>query len=64
MDSVEYELTSVIENARMFSQRKQSCYSYILFLHSAGIPQQTRACSNTESTMKMALIPLNLIHLY
>ena len=39
MDSVEYELTSVIENARMFSQRKQSCYSYILFLHSAGIPQ-------------------------
>ena len=39
MDSVEYEITSVIENARMFSQRRQSCYSYIPYLHSAGIPQ-------------------------
>ena len=39
MDSVEYEITSVIENARMFSQRRQSCYSYIPYLHSAVIPQ-------------------------
>ena len=50
MDSVEYEITSVIENARMFSQRKQKCYSYIPYVHSAGIPQQTHACSNTESS--------------
>ena len=41
MDSAEFEITSVIEKASKFSQRKQSYYSNFPFLHSVGVPQQT-----------------------
>ena len=47
MDSIEFEITSVIEKARKFFQRKQNDYSNFPFLHSAGIPQQTHTYSDT-----------------
>ena len=50
MDFVEFEITSVIEKARNFSQRKKSHYSNFPFLHSAGAPQQTHTYSNTGSS--------------
>ena len=50
MNSVEFEITSVIEKARKFSQRKQSHYSNFQFLHSAGVDQQTHTYSNTGSS--------------
>ena len=50
MDSVDFEITSVIEKAKKFSQRKQSHYSNFLFLHSTGVPQQTYTYSQTGSS--------------
>ena len=47
MDSTEFEITSVIEKARKFFQRKQNDCSNFPFLHSAGIPQQTHTYSDT-----------------
>ena len=46
MDSIEFEITSVIEKARKFFQRKQNYYSNFPFLHSAGTPQQTHTYSD------------------
>ena len=49
MGSSEFEITSVIEKARKFSQRKQSHYFNFQFVHSAGVTQQTHTYSGTGS---------------
>ena len=60
MDFAEFELLAS-EEARKFSQRKQSHYSDFPFLHSTGVSQQTHTSSNTGSKL---LVPLSLIHLF
>ena len=64
MDSIEFEIISVIEKARKFSRRKQSHYSNFPFLHSAGVPQQTHTYSDTGSSSANGPASPQLIHPY
>ena len=60
MDSIEFEITGVIEKAKKLSQRKQSNYSNFPFWHSPGglcIHIQMQ-----EVAAQMALVILSLIH--
>ena len=50
MDSLKFEVASVIKKASKFSKRKQSHYSNFPFLHSAGVPQQTHTYSDIRSS--------------
>ena len=47
MDSLEFKITSVIEKATKFYQRKQRHNINFSFLPSAGVPQQTHTYLNT-----------------
>ena len=59
MDSVEFEITSVIEKTRKFSQGKQSHYSNFSFLHSAEVPQQHIHIQTQEVAVQMILVPVS-----
>ena len=59
MDSLEFKITSVIEKATKFYQRKQRHNINFLFLPSARVPQQTQ-----ELEMQTVRVPFSLIHPY